>query len=84
MSIFFYKGLTRNPEIGNSPVWILLYVGRLGRVREIKFVINVTNKMLLNAAGVTAFTISELLKENQQGAEEVKLPRPPPRLGLMK
>ena len=40
--------------------------------------------MLLNAARVTAFTISELLKENQQGAEEVKLPRPPPRLGLMK
>ena len=72
MSIFFYKGLTRNLEIGNSPVSILLYVGRLGRVREIKFVTNVTNKMLLNAARVTAFTISELLKENQQGAEEVK------------
>ena len=67
MTIFFYKGLTRNPEIGNSPVWILLYVWRLGRVREIKFVTNVTNKMLLNAARVTAFTIFELLKENQQG-----------------
>ena len=21
--IFFYKGLTRNPEIGNNPVWVI-------------------------------------------------------------
>ena len=23
ITIFFYKGLTRNPEIGNTPVWVL-------------------------------------------------------------
>ena len=34
---------------------------------------------MLQNARVTAFTVSELLKENQQG---VKLPPPPPRLGL--
>ena len=36
--------------------------------------------MLLNAVMVTVFTISELLRENEQGAG-VKL-APPPRLGL--
>ena len=50
MTISFYKGLTRNPEIGNIPVWVLLNIWRLGRVRNIKFGTNVSNKMLLNAA----------------------------------
>ena len=50
MTIFFYKGLTRNPEIGNTPVWVLLTIWRLGRVRAIKFGTNVSNKMSLNAA----------------------------------
>ena len=34
---------------------------------------------MLQNARVTAFTVSELLRENQQG---VKLPLPQPRLGL--
>ena len=34
---------------------------------------------MLQNARVTAFTVSELLSENQQG---VKLPPAPPRLGL--
>ena len=50
MRISFYKGLTRNPEIGNTPVWILPNVSRLGRVRNTRFGTNVSNKMLLNAA----------------------------------
>ena len=41
---------------------------------------------MLQNARVTAFTVSELLKENQQGGGSVKLPPPPPprssRLGL--
>ena len=48
MSISFYKGLTRNPEIGNTPVWVLLNIWRLGRPRNTKFGTNVSNKMLLN------------------------------------
>ena len=48
--IFFNKGLTKNPEIGNTPVWVLPIIWRLGQVRDTKFGMNVSNKMLLNAA----------------------------------
>ena len=48
MTISIYKGLTRNPEIGNTPV--LLNIWRLGRVRDTKFGTNVSSKMLLNTA----------------------------------
>ena len=37
MSIFFYKGLTRNPEIGNTLVWVLPNIWRLAGVRDTKF-----------------------------------------------
>ena len=50
MTIFFYKGLTRNPEIGNTPVWVLPNIWRLGQVMDTKFGTNVSNRMLLNAA----------------------------------
>ena len=49
MTIFYYKRLTRNPEIRYIPVWVLPDTWRLGRVRDIKFDMNVPNKMLLNA-----------------------------------
>ena len=47
--IFPYKVLTRNLEIINTPVWVLLSVVRLGQVRGTEFTPNVCNKMLLNA-----------------------------------
>ena len=47
--IFAYKGLTRNLEIVNTPVWVLPNILRLGQVRDIEFCPNVSNKMLLNA-----------------------------------
>ena len=47
---FFYKGLTRTPEIGNTPVWVLPNIWRLEQVRDTKIDTNVSNKMLLNAA----------------------------------
>ena len=41
--------------------------------------------LILQNARVTAFTVTELLRENQQGGGGVKLPYPhPPRLGLKK
>ena len=46
---FFYKELTRNPEIGNTRVWVLPNIWRLKQVRDTKFGTNVSNKMLLNA-----------------------------------
>ena len=64
---FVYKGLTRNPVIGNTPVWVLPNIWRLGWVRDTKFDMNVYNKMLLNAR-VTAFRVSKLLRENQPKA----------------
>ena len=50
MTIFFYKGLTRNPGIGNTPVWNLPKIWRKGRVSDTKFGTNISYKMLLNAS----------------------------------
>ena len=50
MTIFFYKGLTGNPEIGKSPASVLPNIWRLVRVMGTKFGANVSNRMLLNAA----------------------------------
>ena len=50
MAIFFYKGLTRNNEIGNTPVWGLPNIWRLGQFRDTKFSTKVSNEMLLNTA----------------------------------
>ena len=50
MTIPFYKGLTRNPEIRNTPIWVLPNIWRLERVTNTKFGTNVSNKILLNAA----------------------------------
>ena len=68
MTILFSKGLTRKPEIGNTPVRGLSNIWRLGRVKDTKVGTNVSNKMLLNAANTraTAFTVFDLLRENLQ------------------
>ena len=50
MTGFFYKGLSRNPEIINAPAWVLPYIWRLWWVRDTKFRTNVYIEMLLNAA----------------------------------
>ena len=50
MAIFFCKGLTRNTEIENTPVWALPNIWRLGQVRHTKFGTDVTNEMWLNTA----------------------------------
>ena len=50
MTIFFYEGLIRNPEIGNTIAWVLPDIWRLGQFRDTKFAANVSNEMLLNAA----------------------------------
>ena len=66
MTVFFYNGLTRNPEIEMPPFefcpisedW-----GELGR--DTKFGTNVSNEMLLNTAKcqVYSFYFPELLRE---------------------
>ena len=56
MTIFFYKGLTRNPEIGNTPVWVFPNMWKLGWVRDTKCGTNVSNEMLLNAAKCQSYS----------------------------
>ena len=82
MIISFYKGLTRNLEIGNTPVWVLPNIWRLGKLGIPNLVRMSLIKCycMLQNIRVTAFTVSELLRENQKWG--VKLPPPPPRLGL--
>ena len=47
---FIRDWLTRNPEIGNTPVWVLPNISRLGQVMDTKFGTNFPNRILLNAA----------------------------------
>ena len=56
MRIFVYKGLTRNPKIGNTPLWFFPSIWRLGLVRDAKFGMNVSNKKLLNAAKCQSYS----------------------------
>ena len=82
MRIFLYKELIRNPEIGNTPVWILPNIWRLGQVRDSKFSINISNEMLLNAAKCQGYSFYHfwVIKGKQTGGEGC-LNYPTPRLG---
>ena len=83
ITIFFYKQLTRNPEIGNTPVWVLpisgdwgkLWIPYLAQMSPIKYY------WMLQNSRVTALTVFELLRENQLGGDKIT-PPPRPRLGL--
>ena len=72
--IFFYKRLTRILEIGNTTVWVLPNIRRLGWVRDTKFGRNVSNEMLLNAAECQGYSFYRfwVIKEKPTGG--VKLP----------
>ena len=78
MTIYFYKRLTRDPEIGNTPVWVLPNILRLGRVKDTKFGMDVSNKILLNATKSQEHSFYNVwvIKEKPTGG--VKLPLPPP------
>ena len=66
---FFHQGLTRNPEIGNTLVWVLLNMWRLGRFRETGFGTDVFNEMLLNAAKCQGYSFYSVwvIKGNKPG-----------------
>ena len=82
MIISFYEVLTKNPEIGNTPVWVLHNIWRLGRVKNTKFGTNVSNKILINAAKCQGCTFYHFWVINRKLTGEVKLTPCPPRLGL--
>ena len=80
MTIFFYKGFTGNPEIGNTPVWAFPNIWKLGWVRDTKFDKNVSNKILLNAAKCQSHIFYNFwfIKGKPIGVNY-----PPPRVGLI-
>ena len=55
MNIFFYKGLTGNPEVGNTPSEFCPIYGDWS-ILNTKFGTNVSNRMLLNATRITGTT----------------------------
>ena len=63
MTIFFYKGLTRNPEIGNTPVWVLPNIWGLGQIRDTKFGTDISNEVLLNAGKCTVQKMKFSIKD---------------------
>ena len=80
LTIFFYKG-SRNPEIGNTPVWVFPNIWRLGWVRDTNFVANVSSKMLGNAAKCNGYSFYRFRVITRKPTGAVKL-SPTPRLGL--
>ena len=72
--------IDKKSDIGNTTVWNLFNLWRLGWFRDTKFCTNVSNEKywILQNARVKAVTISESLRENQQA---VKITHPP-RIGL--
>ena len=78
-AIYFHKGLARNPEIRNAPVWVLPNIWRMGELGlpNLARMSLMKSYWMLQNATVTAFSISELLRENQQGVK-LATPLPPP------
>ena len=75
------RGLTRNLEIGNKPVWVLPNIWWVGQIRDTKFGVNVSNEKLLNAAKCqgNSFYCFRVIKGNPTEGKTNALP---PRLGL--
>ena len=78
MIIYFYKGVSRNPEIENNPVWVLPNIWRLGQVRDTKLGTDVSNKMLLNAAKCQGYIFYRFWVIKEKPTESKVTPAPPP------
>ena len=74
----FLKGLTRNPEVRNTPVWVFLYIWRPGQVRDTKFGTRASNKILLNAAKCQGYSFYRfwVTKGKPMGGESKITPSP--------
>ena len=84
MTVFFCKGLTRNPEIENAPVrvlpniwrWDELWIPNLARMSLTECY------WMLQTSRVTAFSVSWVIKGKPTGGKGgLKLPSPTPDLG---
>ena len=63
MTIAFYKGLTRNPEIGNTQACVLPNIWRLSRVRDTKIGTDVSNEILMGYSFYHFWVINRKLTE---------------------
>ena len=86
MTIYFYKGLTRNPEIGNTPAWVFPNIWRLGQIMDTKFGTDVTNQMLENAAKYQSYSFNRfwVIKEKLIGGRGGKIIPPPTQIRVKK
>ena len=84
MTSFFYKELTRNPGIENTPVWVLLNVWRLEQVKNTNFGMNVSNKMLLNATRCQGYSFYGfwVIKGKPTGGVAPTPPHPPSKVRI--
>ena len=82
MTISFYKGFTRNPEIEKNPVGVLPNIWRLGRVKNTKFDMNVSNKILRNSAKCQGYSFYRFWVIKRKPTVCKSTPTQPPRLGL--
>ena len=81
MTLFFYKGLTRKPEIRNTSAWVLPNIWRLGKVKDTKFGTNFYNEMLLNSAKCQCSSFYRFWFNKGKANRMCKIV-PLPRLGL--
>ena len=72
ITIFFYKRLTWNPEIGSTPIRVLPNIWRLGAVRDSQFDRNVSNKMLLNDAECQGYNFYHFWVSKRKPTREVQ------------
>ena len=76
MTIFFYKGLTRNPEIGNTHVWVLPNIWRLGWVMDTRFGTNVSKRMSLNDEKCQSYSFYRFWVIKRKPTGGINLPSP--------
>ena len=73
--ISFCKGLSRNLEIGSTPVWVLPNIWRLERVRNTKLGMELSNKMLLYVVECQGYNFYHfwVIKQKPTGGGWIKL-----------
>ena len=73
-TIYFYLEMTRNPDIGNTPVWVLPNIWRLGWVKDTKFDKDISNKMSINAAKPQGYSFQRFWVIKGKPTRGVKIP----------
>ena len=75
--VFFYKGLTRNPEIGNTPIWVFPNIWRLAWETITKFGKNVSNRMLRKVAKCQTYSFYHFWvikgKATERGGSKIRV-----------